>query len=43
VNDVQFTDYHRFRAESRILTGDDAKPAVTAPASGSAPNSTANP
>ena len=26
VNDIQFTDYHRFGAESRILTGSDAAP-----------------
>jgi hypothetical protein len=36
MNDVQFTDYHRFRAETRILTGDDAQP-DTPPASGPAP------
>jgi hypothetical protein len=37
VNDVQFTDYHRFRAETRILTGNDAGPDATPPASGPAP------
>lgn len=42
VNDVQFTDYHRFRAESRILTGDDAEPTPTPPAPGSPPHSTPN-
>ncbi len=29
VNDVQFTEYHRFRAEARILTGYDAEPSST--------------
>jgi hypothetical protein len=43
VNDVQFKQYHRFRAETRILTGDDAEPGATPPASGSAPNATPNP
>jgi hypothetical protein len=42
VNDVQFTDYHRFRAEMRILTGDDANPDAPPPA-GSPPHSTPNP
>ena len=36
VNDVQFTEYHRFRAEMHILAGDDAKPVAPPPASGSA-------
>ena len=43
VNDVQFKQYHRFRAETRILTGDDAEPVSTPPASGPVPNSTPNP
>jgi hypothetical protein len=43
VNDVQFKQYHRFRAETRILTGDDAEPVSTPPASGSVPNSTPKP
>lgn len=39
VNDVAFTDYHLFRAEARILTGDnatgpDAAPGTPAPGSG---------
>ena len=39
VNDVAFTDYHLFRAEARILTGDnatdpDAAPAAPAPPPG---------
>ncbi|SPE24180.1 exported hypothetical protein [Candidatus Sulfotelmatomonas gaucii] len=38
VNDVQFTEYHRFRAETRILTGDAATPDAPPPASGSALN-----
>jgi hypothetical protein len=29
VNDVQFTEYHRFRAEARILPGYDAEPRST--------------
>lgn len=37
VNDVQFTDYHRFRASTRILTGDDAQPDETSPDSAPAP------
>ena len=43
VNDVQFTEYHRFRAETRILTGDAATPDAPPPASGSAPNPPPNP
>ena len=42
VNDVQFSEYHRFRAEARILTGADAEPVSTPPVSGSVPNSTPN-
>jgi hypothetical protein len=37
VSDVQFTEYHRFRSEVRILTGDDAKPDTPPGAPGSAP------
>jgi hypothetical protein len=33
VNDVRFTQYHRFRAEIRIVTGDNLKPATNPPAS----------
>jgi hypothetical protein len=33
VNDVQFTEYHRFRAETRILTGDNVEPNANPPAS----------
>lgn len=43
VNDVQFTEYHRFRTEARILTGDAAKPDAPPPASGSVPNPPPNP
>jgi hypothetical protein len=43
VNDVQFTEYHRFRTESRILTGNDAAPDSTPPASSPAPNPTPTP
>jgi len=43
VNDVQFTEYHRFRAETRILTGDAATPDAPPPASGSVPNPPHNP
>jgi hypothetical protein len=32
VNDVRFTHYHVFRAETRILTGDDAAAEVPSPA-----------
>lgn len=42
LNDVQFSDYHRFRAESRILTGNDTGPDAPGRA-GPAPNSTSNP
>jgi hypothetical protein len=42
LNDVQFKQYHRFRAETRILTGGDAEPDATPPASGSPPHSTPN-
>jgi hypothetical protein len=38
VNDVQFTEYHRFKTQARILTGDDAGGDAPPPASGSAPN-----
>lgn len=43
VNDVQFTEYHRFRTEARILTGDAAKPDAQPAASTSAPNPPPNP
>ncbi len=43
VNDVQFTEYHRFRTEARILTGDAARPDAPPPDSGSAPNPPPNP
>lgn len=42
VSDVQFTEYHRFRSEVHILTGDDAKPDAPA-ASGATPNPAPNP
>lgn len=38
LNDVQFKEYHRFRAETRILTGDDVEPRSTPPAPHSPPN-----
>ena len=31
LNDVQFSNYHRFRAEIRVLTGDVPEPAATQP------------
>jgi hypothetical protein len=31
LNDVSFEGYHLFRAESRILTGDDGKPPESNP------------
>jgi hypothetical protein len=34
VNDVQFTNYHLFRAEVRILSGDDATEGGVTPATG---------
>jgi hypothetical protein len=42
VSDVQFTEYHRFRTEARILTEGDAR-TDSPPASDSAPNPTPNP
>ena len=33
LNEVLFKDYHRFRAETRILAGDSADPSAVAPAS----------
>jgi hypothetical protein len=34
LNDVRFSNYHRFRAEMRILAGDEAEPATPPPAAG---------
>jgi hypothetical protein len=42
VNDVQFTQYHLFRAEMRILTGDDAAPNSTPPAAAAPPHPAPN-
>ncbi len=42
INDAQFTEYHRFRSEVRILTGDDAKPDAPS-TSGPAPTPPAAP
>jgi hypothetical protein len=43
VNDVHFIDYHRFRTDTRILTGNDGGPETAAPTSRPAPNSTPEP
>jgi VWFA-related protein len=37
INDVAFTQYHLLRAESRIVTADNAEPAVNEPAQPAAP------
>ncbi|HUD56184.1 MAG TPA: hypothetical protein VMR02_13220 [Terracidiphilus sp.] len=34
LNDISFTQYHLFRAETRVLTGDSEEPAGSPPASG---------
>jgi hypothetical protein len=42
INDAQFTEYHRFRSEVRILTGDETKP-DTPSNSGPAPTPSPSP